>query len=233
MKRSMPAGAVSDRLRRVTKEIATLPGQLPLAWESGILVAMDEDRMDVLRVRSAASIPFLLVASGTAPSCCVAQRLASAATRLFWRLVGGGGGWVGALQSMLPLAGPELRAQRNMPVTASNSPLFNAAPRRPSSSRPTKRPTPAAPLPLTSCCRQSTPTARPRCIPVNVCVEAHLVAMRTPTAHPRRAACLCGCYAPICDVQSSGCYLQRLGMHASKLGSASDPTLMNPWPNIW
>ena len=44
------AGAVSDRLRRVTKEIATLPGQLPLSWESGVLVGMDEDRMDVLRV---------------------------------------------------------------------------------------------------------------------------------------------------------------------------------------
>ncbi|KAI7837746.1 hypothetical protein COHA_008378 [Chlorella ohadii] len=46
---AVPQGAVSDRLRRVTKEIATLPGQLPLAWESGILAAMDEDRMDVLR----------------------------------------------------------------------------------------------------------------------------------------------------------------------------------------
>ena len=34
----------------MTKEIATLPGQLPLSWESGVLVAMDEDRMDVLRV---------------------------------------------------------------------------------------------------------------------------------------------------------------------------------------
>lgn len=43
------AGAVSARLRRITKEIATLPGQLPVSWESGVLVAMDGDRMDVLR----------------------------------------------------------------------------------------------------------------------------------------------------------------------------------------
>ena len=55
---SLPAGAVSDRLRRITKEIATLPGQLPLAWESGVLLAMDEDRMDVLR----ASIGWVAVA---------------------------------------------------------------------------------------------------------------------------------------------------------------------------
>ena len=34
---------------------------------------------------------------------------------------------------------------------------------RPSFSRPTKRPTPAAPLHSTSCCRQTTPTARRRC----------------------------------------------------------------------
>lgn len=48
----LPPGAVSDRLRRVTKEIATLPGQLPLSWDSGVLVAMDDVRMDVLRVRA-------------------------------------------------------------------------------------------------------------------------------------------------------------------------------------
>ncbi|GAB4814004.1 hypothetical protein N2152v2_001050 [Parachlorella kessleri] len=41
-------GAVTDRLRRITREISTLPGQLPLEWESSIFVAMDEDRMDVL-----------------------------------------------------------------------------------------------------------------------------------------------------------------------------------------
>lgn len=44
-----PAGAVSDRLRTIMKEVSTLPGQLPLAWESSILVAVDEERMDVLR----------------------------------------------------------------------------------------------------------------------------------------------------------------------------------------
>ncbi len=42
-------GGLSDRLRRITKEVATLPGQLPLSWESAILAAMDEDNMGVLR----------------------------------------------------------------------------------------------------------------------------------------------------------------------------------------
>ncbi|EFN59641.1 hypothetical protein CHLNCDRAFT_14051, partial [Chlorella variabilis] len=37
------------RLRRITKEVATLAGQLPLTWESSVLAAMDDDRMDVLR----------------------------------------------------------------------------------------------------------------------------------------------------------------------------------------
>ena len=45
----VPAGGVSDRLRRITKEVATLAGQLPLTWESSVLAAMDDDRMDVLR----------------------------------------------------------------------------------------------------------------------------------------------------------------------------------------
>lgn len=47
-----PAGSVSDRLRRITREVSSLAGQLPLSWESSVLVAMDEDRMDVLRVRA-------------------------------------------------------------------------------------------------------------------------------------------------------------------------------------
>ncbi|KAI3429429.1 hypothetical protein D9Q98_005523 [Chlorella vulgaris] len=42
-------GGVSDRLRRITKEVSTLPGQLPLTCESGVFCAMDDDRMDVLR----------------------------------------------------------------------------------------------------------------------------------------------------------------------------------------
>ncbi|KAL4443060.1 hypothetical protein ABPG77_008551 [Micractinium sp. CCAP 211/92] len=42
-------GGLSDRLRRITKEVATLPGQLPLSWESAILAAMDEDNMGALR----------------------------------------------------------------------------------------------------------------------------------------------------------------------------------------
>lgn len=45
----LPAGGLSDRLRRITKEVATLPGQLPLSWESAVLAAMDEDNMGVLR----------------------------------------------------------------------------------------------------------------------------------------------------------------------------------------
>lgn len=45
----LPAGGLSDRLRRITKEVSTLPGQLPLGWESAVLAAMDEDNMGVLR----------------------------------------------------------------------------------------------------------------------------------------------------------------------------------------
>ena len=40
---------MSDRLRRVTREVASLPGQLPVGWDSSVLVALDEDRLDVLR----------------------------------------------------------------------------------------------------------------------------------------------------------------------------------------
>jgi hypothetical protein len=36
-------------LRRITREVASLAGQLPLAWESSVFAAMDDDRMDVLR----------------------------------------------------------------------------------------------------------------------------------------------------------------------------------------
>lgn len=46
---SRAAGAVTDRTRRIMKEVSTLPGQLPLEWESSIFVGMDTDRMDVLR----------------------------------------------------------------------------------------------------------------------------------------------------------------------------------------
>ena len=44
-----PHSGLSDRLRRITKEVASLAGQLPLSWESTVAAAMDEDRMDVLR----------------------------------------------------------------------------------------------------------------------------------------------------------------------------------------
>lgn len=43
------AGNAADRLRRLTKEISTLSTQLPVAWESSILVAVDNHRMDALR----------------------------------------------------------------------------------------------------------------------------------------------------------------------------------------
>ena len=43
------SGDVHQRLRRITKEISSLPGQLPVGWESSILVGVDDDRMDVLR----------------------------------------------------------------------------------------------------------------------------------------------------------------------------------------
>lgn len=42
-------GDVHKRLRRITKEISTLPGQLPVAYQSSILLAIDEDRIDVIR----------------------------------------------------------------------------------------------------------------------------------------------------------------------------------------
>ena len=57
------AGAVTDRLRRITKEVSTLPGQLPLEWESSILVAMDADRMDMLRWVAAWGMCSLLLCS--------------------------------------------------------------------------------------------------------------------------------------------------------------------------
>lgn len=40
---------VRKRLRRITEEISTLSTSLPLSWESSICVAVDTERMDVLR----------------------------------------------------------------------------------------------------------------------------------------------------------------------------------------
>ncbi|GAX74518.1 hypothetical protein CEUSTIGMA_g1967.t1 [Chlamydomonas eustigma] len=37
------------RLKRITEELSTLSTSLPISWESTILVAVDEERMDVLR----------------------------------------------------------------------------------------------------------------------------------------------------------------------------------------
>ena len=37
------------RLRRITEEICTLSTSLPASWESSILVAVDDERMDMLR----------------------------------------------------------------------------------------------------------------------------------------------------------------------------------------
>eukprot|EP00798_Chlamydomonas_sp_ICE-L_P026983 gene26984-8998_t len=41
------------RLKRITEEISTLSTSLPLSWESSVFVAVDEERMDVLRVELA------------------------------------------------------------------------------------------------------------------------------------------------------------------------------------
>lgn len=46
---SLCAGSGPDRLRRLTREISTLSGTLPVEWESSVLVAVDEERLDVLR----------------------------------------------------------------------------------------------------------------------------------------------------------------------------------------
>jgi hypothetical protein len=46
---SCAAGAGPDRARRLTREISTLSGQLPVEWESSVVVAVDEERMDALR----------------------------------------------------------------------------------------------------------------------------------------------------------------------------------------
>lgn len=42
-------GDAAARLRQMTKEISTLPSQLPIDWDSSILVAVDENRLDALR----------------------------------------------------------------------------------------------------------------------------------------------------------------------------------------
>jgi baculoviral IAP repeat-containing protein 6 len=42
-------GDAAARLRRMTKEISSLPSQLPIDWDSSILVAVDENRLDALR----------------------------------------------------------------------------------------------------------------------------------------------------------------------------------------
>ena len=37
------------RLMRITHEVCTLSTSLPLSWESSVLLAVDKERMDVLR----------------------------------------------------------------------------------------------------------------------------------------------------------------------------------------
>jgi hypothetical protein len=73
------AGGVSDRLRRITKEVSTLPGQLPLTYESGVFCAMDDDRMDVLRC-----VWCLLCC---AVLCCDAMRCDVPAQRCVWSVL--------------------------------------------------------------------------------------------------------------------------------------------------
>ena len=47
---SLPAGeAMRQRLRRITSEVGTLARSLPLEHGTGVLLAVDEQRLDVLR----------------------------------------------------------------------------------------------------------------------------------------------------------------------------------------